>query len=532
MSFYVSPGVYVRERDISAIVPNLATTIGGLVGYSKRGDIDDIQLITNTQQFIDEYGKPEAGDYFHYAALAFLENGNKLYCLRVVNGALYGGIKIMESASGDSNEALTTGVSAPAFTTVSGEDILFYIFAKDPGAWNDKIGIKITNLDAVNYEFDIEVYMEDDDGNDIQMESWTVSRKTKLDGYGKQMYLETKINGYSKYIVVEDSTTVDTTMPKEQATVLNTDGGDDGSAATSSEINTGWDSFANPDDVDVRILIEEGYASTATAAAVQGKMKTIAEARKDCIAVLSIPSEAIGSVANMVTYRDTTQNFNSSYCAIYAPWVKIYDQYTDSVLEVPPAGYAASMMAYNDYVADPWYAPAGAKRGLLNILGVTDVFTSGERDTLYAAEINPVQTFRGEGSMIWGQKTERTTKSALDRVNVRRLLITIEKAMSVYLREYLFEPNNEITRFRVTSVLEQYLDNISARGGFQTEAGDKGFSVVCDETNNTPQTIDLNELHVDVFIKPIRMAEFIQLQAIITTTGASFNELIARGVMF
>ena len=134
--------------------------------------------------------------------------------------------------------------------------------------------------------------------------------------------------------------------------------------------------------------------------------------------------------------------------------------------------------------------------------------------------------------MVWGQKMEKTIPSALDRVNVRRLLITLEKAMAVALRGFCFEPNTEVTRLRVSTMLEQYLDLLSARGAFQTELGDKGYRVVCDTTNNTPATIDANELHVDVFLKPVRAAEIIQLQAIITQTGASFEELIARGVMF
>jgi len=222
--------------------------------------------------------------------------------------------------------------------------------------------------------------------------------------------------------------------------------------------------------------------------------------------------------------------FNSSYCALYSPWVKIYDQYNGVIVTVPPSGYVASQIAYNDYVSDVWFAPAGLNRGLLNVLSVTPVYTQGERDILYQAQVNPLQTFRGEGNVIWGQKTEQAKDSALNRVNVRRLLITIEKAISVSLRYFVFEPNSETTRFRITAMIDQYMDLLSARGAFQTETGDKGYLVQCNETNNPPAVIDRNELHVDVFVKPSRTAEFIQLQVIITTTGASFNELIARGV--
>ena len=528
MGFYVSPGVYTRERDLSDIIPNISTAPAALVGYSPKGNVDEVQLITNTQQFVNEYGEPTPGEYFHYTALAFLENGNKLYCYRVQNGALYGGVKIMQDGSGP-NQSLSVGSSTKTFQLVSGEDILFYVFAKDPGIWNNNLGVRVTNIDAGEYTFDIEVYDQDDDGNYFVVESWTVSRKEQRDGYGRQLYLEDRINGFSQYIAVADNTSVaDTVLPEEQASTLAIAGGTDGNAITNSEVVTGWDKFANPDDIDIRILINGGYTDVS----VQQKMKTLCESRKDCIAILDMPYSELTSASAMVSWRETTQNFNTSYAALYSPWVKIYDSFNDKVIEVPPSGYIASMYAYNDFVAEAWFAPAGFNRGLLNVLGITKVFTQGERDVLYEVQINPLQTFRGEGNVIWGQKTEQTKASALDRVNVRRLLIVLEKAISASLRSFVFEPNNEQTRFRVTAMIEEYMNLLSARGAFQTELGDRGFRVVCDTTNNTPATIDRNELHVDIFIKPIRAAEFIQLQAIITSTGASFDELIAKGVLF
>lgn len=191
MGNYLSPGVYAREKDLSNIVAAIATTTGALVGYSAKGSITERKLITSNQQFISEYGEPVPGQYFHYSALAYLENGSALYCLRVVNGALYGGAKI--AYLGGANAAFSTGLSTAAFQEISGENNLFFIMGKDPGVWNNKIGIRIENLDAVNYEFDIVVYYQNEDGDYGIVETWTVSRKTKLDGYGNQMYLETKI---------------------------------------------------------------------------------------------------------------------------------------------------------------------------------------------------------------------------------------------------------------------------------------------------------------------------------------------------
>jgi phage tail sheath protein FI len=142
-----------------------------------------------------------------------------------------------------------------------------------------------------------------------------------------------------------------------------------------------------------------------------------------------------------------------------------------------------------------------------------------------------MQVFRGGGNVIWGQKTLQAKSSALDRVNVRRLLITMEKAMSISLRGYCFETNTDLTRFRVSGMLTEYCDKLSSRGAFQTELGDNGYLVVCDEDNNQPAIIDDNQMNVDVFVKPVRSAEAIQLTVIATRTGASFEELMARGVL-
>lgn len=543
MSIFLSPGVYVQEKDISDVAPRVTTSSAALVGYSAKGNVDNILLITDNQQFIDEYGEPDpsSGHYFHYAALAYLARGNELYCLRVENGALYGGINVMHSTSLEVNAAFSAGVSAAAFAAPSGldSDVAFQIFGANPGVWNDKIAITITDVkdgtDLVptdQYTFVINVLFQDEDGLYSTVESWKVSRKTKRDGYGKQLNLEEKINGISKYIVVKDSALADTVVPKEQTTNLAVAEGSDGSDISSSELVLGWDEFSNPDDVDIRLLINGGEANVT----VQTKIKEVAEGRFDCLAILDMPYASTNTVTDMLTFRNTTQNFNSSYCALYSPWLKIYDPYNDLLIDVPPSGHVTAQMAYNDYVGNPWDAPAGFTRGILDVLEIKKLdgkpFTLGERNVLYPAQINPLQMFRGEGNVIWGQKTEQTKSSALSRVNVRRLLIVIEKTLAITLRQFTFEPNNALTRFRIESTLNEYLDKLSSQGAFQLEGGDPGYHVVCDETNNTPAVIDDFQLNVDVFVKPVRSAEFIQLRIIPTDTGASFQELVTQGLIF
>jgi len=530
MSIFISPGVFSKELDLSDVVPNVSSTSAGIVGYSVKGDAVNVRLFSTQKQFIEEYGKPVPGDFFHYSALAYLERGRTLWALRVINGALFGGVKIMQSDAVDANAALLVGSLTAAYEAVSGEDICFYVYGRDPGVWNANVAVRVENIDATYYEFDIVVY----DENDVKLESWKVSRKTQKDGYGVQQYLESRINDSSRYIRVADNTNIaDTVLPKAQAVSLALGGGSDGSAVSDSHVIAGWDNFGNPDELDVRALINGGYTSVN----VQTKMLAVAEDRLDCIAILDIPYAELTSVASMVTWRSTTQNFNSSYCALYTPWVKQYDPYNDKVLDLPPSGFMAAVFAYNDFVGEPWDAPAGFRRGVLNVVGLTNTFTpptyynpTGERDTLYAAQINPIQIFYGAGTTIWGQKTMQTRGSATDRINVRRLLIVMEKSIAIFLASFVFQRNNASTRFQIKAQIDAFMDDLSAKGAFQVETGDKGYSVVCDSSNNSQASIDRNELYVDVYVKPVKTAEFVQLRTVITTTGASFDEL--TGVNF
>jgi hypothetical protein len=206
----------------------------------------------------------------------------------------------------------------------------------------------------------------------------------------------------------------------------------------------------------------------------------------------------------------------------------VYDSYNAQLVTLPPSGYVASAYAFNDNTSF-FSAPAGLNRGVLPVLSVSPVWAQGDRDLLYENQVNPIQTFRGEGNVIWGQKTEQFLASALDRVNVRRLLIVLEKSISIGLQAFVFEPDNSETWFRVTAMCEQYLDQLSAQGAFDTTVNPKGYLVQCDETVNTPAAIGANTMYVNIWISPTRTAEIIVLNTIITSVGTSFTEAIAAG---
>ena len=572
MGNYSSPGVYGNEIDISQVVPTISTTTAAIVFRGNQGDVTKIQMMPNTQQFIQEYGTPVLGNPGHYSALAFLNNGTQLWCLRVQNGAKYGGVNI--AYTGGTSAAIPTGFvtpnppTYPTFSFTSGLDTLFQVYAKDPGTWNNNIAISIINVGPgsgagatgtiSDWEFDIVVY-ELINGTYTVVETWrNVSRVPQINGNGGAEYLCAVINGNSNYIYIADSTIASTTLPLA-STITSTypqgvpvamAGGTNGSAVTDAQMGgvigsgIGWDLFSNPEVVDIRILIGAGAGGSlgsggaivnpinqidpggSTTVATQEVILNIAQTRKDCIAIFDVPSTACATSATVTTWRNTTQNFNSSYASLYAPWVTVYDSYNAQLVTLPPSGYIGSALAANDQVAQTWYAPAGLNRGVLPVLSVKPIWAQGDRDLLYSNGINPIQNFTGEGIVIWGQKTEQYLASALDRVNVRRLLIILEKSISIGLKSFVFEPNNSDTWFRVTAMCNQYLSQLSAQGAFETSNGDPGYDVICDTTNNTPQSIDSEILNVSIFVKPIRCAEIIQLSVVITPTGATYTEAI------
>jgi phage tail sheath protein FI len=528
--------IVFKTEDISELVPAVATSIGAIVVDSKKGNADVPRLITNKAQFVEEYGRPLTSDLAMHAALGFLEQGQRLYVMRAHKDALYGGLEIKTDGSVEDNAAWAVGLATPKTSYSFGADGCLAIFAKNPGIWGNDVSIKITQRDLTIYSFDIDVYEEDEDGNDVLMETFEVSRKAQVDGYGNQMYVEDKINGASDYIwVVDDTTVADTVMPKAQSAALNFAGGVDGDAVTDTEVMAAWEKFTEPNEYTVNILINGGFTSQP----VQAKMVSIAEARVDCTCVLDVPYADIDDVDDQVTWRTSTQQINSSFAALYSPWIKIYDEFNGQMIAIPPSGDIAAVYAYTDYVYGAAHgAPAGYNRGTLRralqLSFGSDVnkkaYTSGERDTLDEASINPIINDPGWGIVVYGEETEQAKKSALSNVHVRRLINQIGVATAVGAKAYLFEPLLDRTYFRVRTSLEQFMAEFEGLGAFDN-VDDRGWKVICDSTNNTAAVRDRNELHVWIFIKPVKVAKYIEIKAIITRSSASFEATIAAGLV-
>ena len=280
-----------------------------------------------------------------------------------------------------------------------------------------------------------------------------------------------------------------------------------------AKFNTAMNLLANQDYYDINMIIAPGINQTDHGPAVDKVIKTC-ESRGDAIAIVD-PTPHGASIASAV---DEANDYNSSYAAMYWPWVQVTDNQLGTNRWVPPSVVMPGIMAYSDEVAAEWYAPAGLNRGGIVAHKAERNLTHKNRDTLYNGRINPIATFPGVGVCAWGQKTLQKRASALDRINVRRLLINLKKFIASTSKYLVFENNTNATRNKFLATVVPYMESVQANQGLYA------FRVVMDTTNNTPDVIDRNIMKGDIFIQPARAAEFIVVDFNIMPTGATFND--------
>jgi phage tail sheath protein FI len=344
-------------------------------------------------------------------------------------------------------------------------------------------------------------------------------------------YYPTVIQNKSNYIFWMDHNTSGTNWGNAASgttyTAVNTpsseslSGGANGSTVTDGQLKSAYEKFADADTVDVGLIIA-GPSGSVTHV---DNLITIAEDRKDAIVFASPQRSDVVNISNSNTQKDNVIDFfstvrSSSYVVFDSGYKYCYDRYNDVYRFVPLNGDIAGLAARTDIIADSWYSPAGFNRGVIR--GAAKLAfnpTKPQRDELYPKRINPVATFPGQGTVLFGDKTGLSSPSAFDRINVRRLFITLEKAISTASKFQLFEFNDEFTRANFRNIVEPFLREVQGRRGITD------FLVVCDETNNTGEVIDRNEFIAEIFIKPARSINFITLQFIATRTGVSFEEV-------
>ena len=290
--------------------------------------------------------------------------------------------------------------------------------------------------------------------------------------------------------------------------------GADGTDAYKDALNL----LANADEYDINLILlpgivdslAGGHASTIT------KAVDVCESRGDAFLIYDAVDYQTTNIGNVTAKAEER---NTNYAATYWPWVQVADSQTGTMRWVPPSTVLSGIYAFNDKVAAPWFAPAGLNRGGLDTaIQASRKLTHANRDTLYESNVNPIATFPGQGICVWGQKTLQKKSSALDRVNVRRLMIKVKKFISASSRFLVFEQNNSQTRERFLNIANPYLEQV------QSQSGLNAFKVVMDETNNTPDIVDRNILYGQLFLQPTRTAEFVVLDFTVQPTGATFPE--------
>ena len=289
-----------------------------------------------------------------------------------------------------------------------------------------------------------------------------------------------------------------------------------GDVVTDGNLISAFALFSNSETYDVS-LIATGAVSTT----VLNTVITLAENRKDCVVFGSpLITDVVNATSQSTRVIATRSNLtSSSYAVMDSGWKYQYDRYNDVYRWVPLNGDIAGISARTDFVADPWFSPAGFSRGQVrNVVKLAYSPDKTDRDNLYKSGINPVVSFPGQGTVLFGDKTLLSKPSAFDRINVRRLFIILEKSIASAARFQLFEFNDEFTRAQFVNLVEPFLRDVKGRRGITD------YKVVCDETNNTGEVIDRNEFVADIFVKPARSINFIQLNFVATRTGISFEE--------
>ena len=566
MAFQLSPGINVSEIDLTTIVPSVATSIGAFAGPFAWGPAGEIITISDEVRLVDRFGKPDTNNYeYWFSAANFLAYSNNLKIVRAVN------IATTRNATGNSAAAVLIRNDATWESSFSGGANTYGHFAaRYPGTLGNSLkvtmcdantysgwSITLTNGSTVNAQAqfqsapgtsayvssqagandEVHILVVDEDGRfsgtkGTILEKFAFASKASdaKDDLGNTNYYKNVITNRSNYIHWLSHPTLGADWGNNAAntnfdllaaaTTVELSGGVDGTIS-SANVATAYDLFDNAESVDISLVVA-GPADSA----VVSNLTSMAESRKDVVVFLSPPKsnvvDASGSeTTNAIAYRNGLTS--SSYLVMDNNWKYQYDKYNDVYRWIPLNGDIAGLCARTDQERDPWYSPGGLNRGVIkNVIKLAYNPTKTERDDLYQKGINPVISFQGEGTVLFGDKTLLAKPSAFDRINVRRLFIVLEKSIARAARTSLFEFNDQFTRAQFVSLVEPFLRDVQGRRGITD------FRVVCDESNNTGEVIDRNEFVGDIYIKPARSINFIQLNFVAVRTGVSFDEVVGK----
>ena len=578
----ISPGVFARENDISFIQPAPVEAGAAIIGPAVKGPVEEPTIVTSYNQYVRNFGETFVSastkqEYLTSIAVKnyFQQGGSSVLVTRVVTGSFTQATSTHVSASvQDSTQPFvlkTLGKGAlfnnSTSLTNAGAEIAGSGGALVSGS-ADNIRWEIANKDNAKGTFSLLVRRGDDSHNNkVVLETFNnisldpnssnyiekvigTQYKTKATD-GSKTYVKT-VGDYvnkSNYIYVSavnlptvdylqnDGTTVNVdaagtsysaSLPiNESGSFYNATGTNAVAGAlyfdsisntnaqglTSGNYTDAISILDNKDEYIFNVLSTPGLIyENADQAGVLNSVITLAESRGDCIAVVDLDN--YGSTVSNIT--STATSLNSSYASSYWPWVQVVSA-TGRNVWAPASVVVPGIYAFTDNSSAPWFAPAGLVRGgIVGVIQAEQKLTRTQRDSLYDGKVNPIATFPGQGIAVFGQKTLQTKASALDRVNVRRLLIQLKKFLGDQARNLVFEQNTVATRNRFLSVVNPYLESVVQRQGLYA------FRVVMDDTNNTADVVDRNQLVGQIFIQPAKTAEFIVLDFTVEPTGATF----------
>jgi phage tail sheath protein FI len=567
MAFQLSPGVNVSEIDLTTIVPSVPTSIGAFAGPFAWGPIGVITTISDEVRLADTFGTPNSTVYeYWFSAANFLAYSNNLKVVRaasiastlnaVANTTAAAAVLIKNDddwLANYSSGSVARGEFAARYAGALGNSLLVSMAdANSYSTWayatqfqtTPNTSTFVANQGGANDEIHIIVVDEDGkftgtQGTVLEKYAYVSKASDAKDDSGNTNYYVNVLANKSRYIHWLSHPTGNTTATYANASsnwgsaasnvpftklaanvTLSLASGADGTVSTANVV-TAYDLFDPAESVDINLVVSGPADATVAASLI-----SMAETRKDCLVFLSpekadCVDNANDEVTDIKAYRDTLTS--TSYAVLDANWKYQYDKYNDVYRWVPLNGDIAGLCARTDLERDPWFSPGGLNRGIIkNSIKLAWNPTKTNRDDLYVKGINPIVTFQGEGTVLFGDKTLLSKPSAFDRINVRRLFIVLEKAIARAARFSLFEFNDQFTRASFVNLVEPFLRDVQGRRGIYD------FRVVCDESNNTPEVIDRNEFVGDIYIKPARSINFIQLNFVAVRTGVSFDEVVGK----
>ena len=576
----ISPGVLARENDQSFITQNPVTVGAALIGPTVKGQVEIPTIVTSYSDYQQKFGTTftSASQVYTYftsiAAFNYFNNGGEtLLVTRVVSGSgtAWSPAQALDGVTGNPTISSSVNSASLQIETLS-EGILMNssssldVSGSLPSGSADNIRWQIVNSSTSSGTFDLLVRRGDDTTNNtIVLETWT---NLSLDPFAPN-YVAAVIGDYtlnynqsltdaqvevsgsypnrSAYIRIKNVPNPTpnyfqnngTPNPLYTGFIPATGSGSfgnatgnlftNGSTAFYNQIVAGTNAnhiqgipsasyngpialMANSDDYRYNVLLAPGLYNEKQTSQVTTIINNT-QNRGDSLFVLdpSVYNRTVSDATSQASSR------NTSYAASYWPWVQTMDPDSGQNVWVPASTMIGGVYAYNDTVAEPWFAPAGINRGgLSTVIRAEQKLSQTQRDNLYTGKVNPIATFPGQGVVVYGQKTLQTKASALDRVNVRRLLIALKSYISQVAQNLVFEQNTIATRNQFLSQVNPYLESVQQRQGLYA------FKVIMDSSNNTPDVIDRNQLIGQIYIQPTKTAEFIYLDFNILPTGATF----------